>query len=60
MNYITILWMLYLAVLLYFTLAIVVNNVSIAIGGRKAKSDDFIIEFTVCLMWAIWYMFYLH
>ena len=61
----TFLWMLYLASLLFLTHATVMNTFSIikythsAFNSNQRHTHNFI-KYITCIMWAIWYMYFLH
>ena len=56
----TFLWMLYLAFTLLTTRATIVQFIYDLIQKRKQDIYDFIIAILTCLLWSIWYFYYLN
>jgi hypothetical protein len=58
---ITFLWMLYLA-FTYLLSIWLVNNMIPNIIYKKGRADkhDIILAMITCILWSIWYFYYLH
>lgn len=54
-----LLWMLYLALTLLFSMATIINIGCIIKDGMKSLSES-VVPIITCLLWAIWYIYYLH
>lgn len=56
----TFLWMLYLAFTLFITSA-TINNLLVNIFSKEEYDKiDFVFHVITCLLWSIWYFYYLN
>lgn len=56
----TFLWMLYLAFTLNLTIMVVHDRLYDVIHKTQRKSADWIITILCCILWSIWYFYYLN
>jgi hypothetical protein len=54
------LWMLYLALTLVLTFWNIVRAVSELILRKRVQNYSILCDLITCIMWAIWYMYFLH
>jgi hypothetical protein len=57
---ITFLWMLYLALTLLFTISITYQVLINLVHKQKDDTYSFIMRLITCLLWSIWYFYYLN
>lgn len=57
---ITFLWMLYLAFTIFITYTIIVNTIFDIVKITTKDMGILILAILTCLLWAIWYMYFLH
>jgi hypothetical protein len=62
MNWITLLWMLYLAFMILITTATIRDQIRVfeIKQERGPKLASFQLLILTCLLWSIWYFYYLH
>lgn len=58
MSLITILWTVYLAAMMFFTYDLVSSTVSRIVRG--VLDTDITYLLFVSMMWAVWYMYFIH